>query len=214
VLYAADQFVSALRGAGVRVPQRTVVRTGRTPTGPGVRLLAEVRSPQIAKLLELTNTPSDNFLAEMLLKGLGATFGTGGTTAAGVAVVRSEMLNVFGLRPRFDDGSGLSYSDSTTPVQVVTLLRAMAGNRVFRQSLAVGGRTGTLEYEMRGTAAQGVCQGKTGSLHSVANLAGYCRARDGHTLAFAFLANAVGNPDQVHSIEGNEMAPVLASYDG
>jgi D-alanyl-D-alanine carboxypeptidase/D-alanyl-D-alanine-endopeptidase (penicillin-binding protein 4) len=214
VLHAADQFVSALRRAGVQVPQGIVVRTGRTPTGPGTRLLAEVRSPRMAKLLQLTNTPSDNFLAEMLLKGLGARFGSGGTTAAGAAVVRSEMRSVFGLRPRFNDGSGLSYADSTTPHQVVTLLQAMANNQIFRHSLAVGGRTGTLEYEMRGTPAQGRCQGKTGSLHSVANLAGYCLARDGHTLVFAILANGVASPDGVHSIEGNDMAPVLASYDG
>lgn len=214
VLYAADQFAAALRMAGVQVPQSTVVTTGRAPTGPQVRQLAVVRSPRMAKLIALTNTPSDNFLAEMLLKGLGARFGTGGTTAAGVAVVRSELSRVFGLRPRFNDGSGLSYADSTTPHQVVTLLQAMAGNQVFRQSLAVGGRTGTLEYEMQGTAAQGRCQGKTGTLHSVADLSGYCRARDGHTLAFAILANAVDNPDSVHSIEGNDMAPVLASYDG
>jgi serine-type D-Ala-D-Ala carboxypeptidase/endopeptidase (penicillin-binding protein 4) len=214
VLYAADQFVTALRQQGVDVPQGTVVGTGRTPAGPHVRLLAEVSSPRMAKLLQLTNTPSDNFLAEMLVKGLGASFGSGGTTAAGVAVIHSEMQNVFGLRPRFDDGSGLSYTDSTTPRQVVTLLQAMAGKRVFRQSLAVGGMTGTLEYEMRGTPAQGRCHGKTGTLQSVATLAGYCQARDGHTLVFAILANAVANPDGVHSIEGNDMAPVLASYDG
>jgi D-alanyl-D-alanine carboxypeptidase/D-alanyl-D-alanine-endopeptidase (penicillin-binding protein 4) len=179
-----------------------------------VRLLADVRSPPMAKLVELTNTPSDNFLAEMLLKDLGARFGGAGTTVAGVGVARAELLDGFGLRPRFDDGSGLSYADSTTPRQVVRLLRTMATNAVFRQSLAVGGRTGTLEHEMRGTAAQGRCQGKTGTLHSVANLAGYCLARDGHTLAFAVLASSVANPDHAHLIEGNRIAPALASYDG
>ena len=213
-VYAADALASALRSAGVSVPRRTAIRTGRVPTGSQARLLAEVRSPSIARLLALTNTPSDNFLAEMLLKGLGAGFGAGGTTAAGVAVVRSEMANVFGIHPEFNDGSGLSYADSTTPQQVVTLLQAMAGDQVFRHSLAVGGQTGTLEYEMRGTAAQGRCQGKTGTLQSVASLAGYCLARDGHTLAFAILANSVSNPDAVHAIEGNDMAPVLANYGG
>jgi D-alanyl-D-alanine carboxypeptidase/D-alanyl-D-alanine-endopeptidase (penicillin-binding protein 4) len=97
---------------------------------------------------------------------------------------------------------------------VVTLLRAMAGDQVFRASLAVGGQTGTLQDEMQGTPAAGRCQGKTGSLQHVANLSGYCLARDGHTLAFAFLANDVANPDGVHAIEGDDMAPVLARYDG
>ena len=211
-LYAAGQLASALRTAGVRVNPQVSITSGTTP--PDARLLGTVYSPRISRLLALTNTPSDNFLAEMLLKGLGARFGSGGTTAAGAAVVRSEMLHVFGIRPRFNDGSGLSYADSTTPRQVVTLLQAMAANQVFRHSLAIGGRTGTLQYEMRGTAAQGRCQGKTGTLHSVANLSGYCLARDGHTLAFAILANAVRNPDAVHSMEANGMAPVLAKYDG
>ncbi|MBV9165270.1 MAG: D-alanyl-D-alanine carboxypeptidase [Solirubrobacterales bacterium] len=137
----------------------------------------------------MTNAPSDNFLAEMLLKNLGAKLGGGGTTAAGAGVVRRAMADKFGLRPRFDDGSGLSRYDSTSPRQVVTLLRRMAGHSVFVHSLAIAGETGTLIDEMRGTSAQGRCRGKTGTLYDVASLAGYCRARDGHTLAFAFLMN-------------------------
>jgi D-alanyl-D-alanine carboxypeptidase/D-alanyl-D-alanine-endopeptidase (penicillin-binding protein 4) len=212
VLDAAQQFASALRQAGVRLGSHIRITTGSTPAG--AQPLTMVRSARVARLIQLTNTPSDNFLAEMLLKGLGATFGRGGTTAAGVAVVHSELGRLFGLRPRFNDGSGLSYQDATSPRQVVTLLQAMAGDQVFRESLAVGGRTGTLEHEMQGTPAQGRCQGKTGTLHSVASLAGYCRARDGHTLAFAILANGVADPDYVHGIEGNDMAPALARYDG
>jgi serine-type D-Ala-D-Ala carboxypeptidase/endopeptidase (penicillin-binding protein 4) len=211
-LVAAQEFASALHQAGVRLGSHIRIGTGRTPAR--AELLATVRSARMARLIQLTNTPSDNFLAEMLLKGLGASFGRGGTTAAGASVVHAELARAFGLRPRFNDGSGLSYADSTSPHQVVTLLQEMAGDQVFRQSLAVGGQTGTLQDEMQGTAAAGRCQGKTGSLQHVANLAGYCLARDGHTLAFAFLANAVSNPDEVHAIEGNDMAPVLAKYNG
>ena len=60
------------------------------------------------------------------------------------------------------------------------------------------GETGTLQDEALGTIAQDDCRGKTGTLHDVANLAGYCQASDGHTLAFAFLANGLGDPDYVH----------------
>jgi D-alanyl-D-alanine carboxypeptidase/D-alanyl-D-alanine-endopeptidase (penicillin-binding protein 4) len=211
-LYAAQQFAGALQQAGVRLGTHIRISTGQTPAR--ARLLGTVSSARMARLIQLTNTPSDNFLAEMLLKGLGARFGRGGTTAAGVSVVHSELARAFGLRPRFNDGSGLSYADATSPRQVVTLLQAMAGDPVFRHSLAVGGRTGTLRDEMRGTAAAGRCTGKTGTLRSVANLSGYCLARDGHTLAFAILANGVASPDEVHTIEGNDMAPALARYNG
>jgi D-alanyl-D-alanine carboxypeptidase/D-alanyl-D-alanine-endopeptidase (penicillin-binding protein 4) len=211
-LYAAQQFVKALRQAGVTVPPGTPVSVGRTPAG--AQQLAVANSPRLAKLIQLTNTPSDNFLAEMLLKGLGARFGGAGTTAAGAAVVRAEMTSQFKITPRLNDGSGLSRFDSTSPRQVVSLLQQMQSNPVFVGSLAVGGETGTLQHEMRGTIAQGNCRGKTGTLHDVASLAGYCRARDGHTLAFAFLANRLGSPDYVHMVEGNAMAPALAAYNG
>jgi serine-type D-Ala-D-Ala carboxypeptidase/endopeptidase (penicillin-binding protein 4) len=211
-LYATRQFVSALRAAGVQVPKGTPVSTGHSPAA--AQRLAVVKSPPISRLIALTNTPSDNYLAEMLLKDLGARFGGAGTTAAGAAVVRSELASQFGSAPRLVDGSGLSRSDTTTPRQVVTLLAHMESNSAFINSLATGGETGTLRHEMLGTPAQGACHGKTGTLHDVAALAGYCLARDGHELAFAFLANGVGNSDYAHSVEGNAMAPALARYNG
>lgn len=211
-LYATQQFAAALRAAHIRVTRRTRVVTGRMPAN--ALHLATVQSPPMSTLVQLTNTPSDNYFAEMLLKGLGARFAGAGTTAAGVAVVRAELSSQFGITPQFDDGSGLSRSDFSTPQQVVTLLEHMYSNPVFFNSLAVGGESGTLQDEMQGTAAHGACHGKTGTLSDVAALAGYCHATDGHELAFAFLANGLSNPDYVHSVEGNQMAPALARYDG
>jgi D-alanyl-D-alanine carboxypeptidase/D-alanyl-D-alanine-endopeptidase (penicillin-binding protein 4) len=211
-LYAAQQFASALRAAGVSVPSSTPVYTGPTPAG--ARTLATVNSPRMAKLIYLTNTPSDNFLAEMLLKAIGARFGHTGSTAAGAAVVRSVMAGAFHIRPQVADGSGLSRSDATSPSQVVSLLTGMSANRAFVGSLAIAGKTGTLEDYSHGTAAEGNCQGKTGTLHDVADLVGYCHARDGHTLAFAVLANSISDPLAVHSVEADQIAPALASYNG
>lgn len=209
--YAAQQLVAALRAAHVGVAKTTAIGSGITPAG--ARVLATVPSPPVSKLVALTNTPSDNFFAEMLLKGLGARFGGRGSTAAGASVVRSELASQFGLTPVFNDGSGLSRSDFTTPRQVVTLLSKMATNPYFVNSLAVAGETGTLQEEMQGTMAQGRCQGKTGTLTDVASLAGYCQALDGHTLAFAFMMNSLGNSAYGHLVEAN-MAVALARYNG
>ena len=211
-LYATQRFVAALKAAGVKVPRNTPVYTGITPAG--AQPLATVQSPSIAKLIELTNTPSDNYLAEMLLKGLGARFGGAGTTAAGAAVVRAELLTRFGIAPLLNDGSGLSRADYTSPQQVVTVLSQMYTNADFYNSLAVAGETGTLQDYGQRTAAQGNCHGKTGTLRDVADLAGYCHARDGHELVFAFLANGLSAPDSVHTIEANNMAAALARYNG
>jgi serine-type D-Ala-D-Ala carboxypeptidase/endopeptidase (penicillin-binding protein 4) len=211
-LFAAQQLASGLRASRVKlIGAHFPISVGRTPAG--ATLLASVQSPPIATLIALTNTPSDNYLAETLLKDIGARVGGAGTTAAGAAIVRSELLSKFGISPRLNDGSGLSRYDSTSPLQVVTVLKSMATNSAFVDSLAVGGETGTLQDEMNHTLAQGNCRGKTGTLHDVANLAGYCTARDGHTLAFAFMANRIGDPSFVHRVEAG-MAVALAKYNG
>jgi serine-type D-Ala-D-Ala carboxypeptidase/endopeptidase (penicillin-binding protein 4) len=171
-----------------------------------------VHSPRMATLVALTNAPSDNFFAETLLKDLGARFGGGGTTANGAAVVRTVVASAFGLHPRFDDGSGLSRYDRTTPFQVVSLLRQQAANASFTSSLAVAGRTGTLVDEMQHTFAQNRCKGKTGTLHDVSNLVGYCHARDGHTLAYALMMNGIV-PDYAHPIQ-DRMVVAVSKYDG
>jgi D-alanyl-D-alanine carboxypeptidase/D-alanyl-D-alanine-endopeptidase (penicillin-binding protein 4) len=210
-VFAAAQLAAALRRAHVKVGKHPRLGAGVTPAS--AQLLATVQSPPMAQLIALTNTPSDNFFAETLTKDLGARFGGAGTTAAGVAVIKAELSSHFGLAPRFDDGSGLSRDDATTPRQVVSLLAQMADNPDFVNSLAVGGETGTLQHEMVGTPAQGACRGKTGTLIDVASLAGYCQAADGHTLAFAFLANRLGDPELGHQIEAS-MAVALARYNG
>ncbi|MEO6859480.1 MAG: D-alanyl-D-alanine carboxypeptidase [Solirubrobacteraceae bacterium] len=207
---AGQQLVAALKAAGVHVPDTTRTRAGDTPSGAAP--LAAVLSPRMAKLVSLTNTPSDNFFAETLIKDLGAKFGDAGTTAAGAGVVRSTIAEKFGLHPRFNDGSGLSRYDRTSPFDVVSLLRQQANNPEFVGSLAVAGRTGTLKHELRRTFARGRCRGKTGTLTDASNLAGYCHARDGHTLAFAFLMNKI-NPDYAHPIQ-NRMVVAVARYDG
>jgi D-alanyl-D-alanine carboxypeptidase/D-alanyl-D-alanine-endopeptidase (penicillin-binding protein 4) len=211
-VYAAGRLALALRYVGhVKLARHQRLAAGATPAA--AQLLASVNSPPMATLIALTNTPSDNFFAETLTKDLGARFGSGGTTAAGVAVIKAQLLSRFSLAPVFDDGSGLSYDDATTPREVVALLSDMAGNPTFVDSLALAGETGTLQHEMNGTIAQGNCRGKTGTLADVASLAGYCTAADGHRLAFAFLANRLGDAELGHRIEA-AMAVSLAKYAG
>jgi D-alanyl-D-alanine carboxypeptidase/D-alanyl-D-alanine-endopeptidase (penicillin-binding protein 4) len=60
---------------------------------------------------------------------------------------------------------------------------------VFRDSLAIAGRDGTLERRMRGTSAEGRVLGKTGSFQLVNALAGYVTTTRGERLAFAVYVN-------------------------
>jgi D-alanyl-D-alanine carboxypeptidase/D-alanyl-D-alanine-endopeptidase (penicillin-binding protein 4) len=187
--FAAQQLTLELRRARVRVAQGPAI--GTAPTS--AEQIASVDSPTMATLIRLTLVPSDNLFAEMLLKNVGARFGTSGSTAAGVSVVKRTLAR-YGVRPQIADGSGLSRIDHTSPRQVVTLLNALRANGYLRAALPVAGRSGTLAERMRGTTAQDRCQAKTGTLSNVSALAGYCRTLNGHVVAFAFIENSVYTP--------------------
>jgi D-alanyl-D-alanine carboxypeptidase/D-alanyl-D-alanine-endopeptidase (penicillin-binding protein 4) len=207
-LVAARAFERALEREGVEV--RRGAREGLAD--PQAAVLGQWTSPTIAELTEQINRPSDNYAAETLLKGLGARFGGGGSTAGGARVVNSTLAR-FDVRPRVIDGSGLSRRNRTTPREVVRLLVEMANTEtgdVFADSLAVAGRTGTLDRRMRGSAAQDACRAKTGTLNGVSNLAGYCDSRSGRRVAFAFLMSGV-TVNGAHRLQ-DRMASSLARY--
>ena len=207
---AARQFAKLLRGAGIRVEGKS--GAGTAPAD--ATQLASIESPAMRDVVRLTNVPSDNFMAEMLVKDLGSQFGAGGTTAAGVAVVR-QTLGELGVHPQIVDGSGLSRVDRTTPRQVVRLLELMHHQEIagsFESSLAVAGRTGTIKKRMRGSAAQDRCRAKTGTLIGVSSLAGMCTAAGGHTIAFAMLMNRAG-VSRAHSVQ-DRITTAIARYDG
>jgi serine-type D-Ala-D-Ala carboxypeptidase/endopeptidase (penicillin-binding protein 4) len=206
--YAARRLRAALRADGV-----TVHSGGAASAPPGATPLASVSSPTVARLLALTLPASDNFFAETLLKDLGARFGGAGSTSAGAAVVRATVARL-GIHPRsLLDGSGLSHADLTTPHEVVALLTRLAHSPLgttLRADLAVAGHTGTLSDRMRHSAARGRCQAKTGTLIGVSNLAGYCSARNGHILAFAFFMDGI-ETYRAHALQ-DALADALARY--
>ena len=205
---AARRLAKALRADGVPVDGPS----GAATAPAEARELTAVESPPMADLVRLTNVPSDNFDAEMLLKALGARFGEAGTTPAGTAVVRDQVAT-FGIRPRIVDGSGLSRADRTTPRDVVGLIAGMDGQAVgptFEASLPVAGRTGTLRRRMRGTIAQDRCHAKTGTLRAVSTLAGYCDTTAGHRVAFAILMETA-RITRAHGIQ-DRMARAIATY--
>jgi serine-type D-Ala-D-Ala carboxypeptidase/endopeptidase (penicillin-binding protein 4) len=205
--FAAAAFTRQLRALGV-----DVVRGARPgTTAAGAVPVAAWRSEPVTELLREMNQPSDNFMAEMLVKALGALFGGAGSTAAGTSVIRGELAGL-GIAPAVVDGSGLSRSDRTSPRDVVTLLAALDGEAAFTGSLAVAGRNGTLETRMRGSAAQDRCRAKTGTLRDVSALAGYCTTTSGGVVAFAFLMNYV-SPYYARLLQ-DRMAIALTRYEG
>jgi D-alanyl-D-alanine carboxypeptidase/D-alanyl-D-alanine-endopeptidase (penicillin-binding protein 4) len=186
--FAAQEFEKALERRGVKITGSARAGLAATDMTP----LSHWDSPTVADIVKAMNQPSDNYMAETLIKTIGADHGSAGSTEAGADVVKNTVAR-FKIAPQIQDGSGLSRSDRTTPSQVVRLLTGMAGTdqaEAFDASLAVIGRNGTLYRRMRGTAAQDRCHAKTGTLRDVSTLAGYCTTVGGRRVAFAFLMNA------------------------
>ena len=186
---AGKRLKQALRNVGVKVLGRVTI--GRSPARLRERPpLGEVQSPGTLALLAETNKPSNNFFAEMLLKRLGAKSGTRATTKRGAARAERFAKSV-GSGVRMENGSGLSRRNVASARQVGKLLVAMYRRSelwpTWFESLAIAGRDGTLASRMRGTAAEGRCRGKTGTINGVSALSGYCEAGRGGLVAFSIL---------------------------
>jgi serine-type D-Ala-D-Ala carboxypeptidase/endopeptidase (penicillin-binding protein 4) len=192
--FAVHQFVLTMRGAGIQA--QAAPHDAKAPDN--ARLLAIVSSPPMSVMLRLMDVPSDDLFAELLTKQLGVLFGRGGTISDGARVISQTIADTYGLHPRILDGSGLSRDDRSSPLDIVDLLRELWGTRVGRQlagALPTVGKEGTVIGIGVKTPAAGDCIAKTGTLNQVTNLAGYCRTRDHHMLAFAFFIDGPWNGD-------------------
>ena len=152
--------------------------------------------------------PSDNALAEALAARLG-----NGSHRRGVRRAERFAASI-GARVRLRDGSGLATGNRATPRQMVRFLVAMRrvrGHRGWQHSFPVAGRSGTLAARMRGTAAEGRCRAKTGSLFlhtNASTLSGYCTARSGRSIAFSILMATT--PENGRAVQDRLLARIAA----
>ena len=58
------------------------------------------------------DVPSDDLIADMLAKQLGARLAAEGTLAAGATEIRQAIASDYGIYPRIFDGSGLDRDDA------------------------------------------------------------------------------------------------------
>ena len=198
-MLAALKLTKSLRAARIEISRSPA--EGNLPRRGRRRELGTIRSPVLAEIAEATNVYSNNFLAEMLMKNLGAAYRRNGSTAAGARVVeafagnRRSAVNAV-------DGSGLTRGNRASPEAVGRLLDGMLevrGAKAFVDSLAVAGSEGTLAGRMGGTAAAGRCHAKTGTITGVSALSGYCFTRSGKTMIFSILNNGVTNLSAAHT---------------
>jgi serine-type D-Ala-D-Ala carboxypeptidase/endopeptidase (penicillin-binding protein 4) len=174
---------------------------GKTEKGIVPELAMELlthESEPLTLALQGLNKFSNNFVAEQILKTIGAEkYGPPGTTLKGLKVFE-EYLMALGHRQdqyKVHDGSGLSRQNRLSPQMIIDILRHVNNDLgvypEFVSALGVMGVDGNVKKRMSGVKNSERARVKTGTLNFVSALSGYFQSRDGETFAFSILMNSL-----------------------
>lgn len=218
VLAPAEYFLRRFRSTLIaeKIP---VIQMFVSPTnGKNEEELANVESPPLSELVALTNINSNNLFAESLLRALAIKkppVENQTSADAGLEVMKATLTQM-GVDPvgySLVDGSGLSRKNLISPEALVQTLQAMAKSPaalVYRASLPVAGRSGTLKSRFQNTPAEGIVQAKTGTMSGVVSLAGYVNAPRYGPVVFSIMVNQSEQPARVVRQGMDEIVVLLA----
>lgn len=183
---AASVLSELLRQRGVQVDGGP--GSGAVPSGTVE--ITSLASPTIAELVASMLLDSDNNTAELLVRELGLRVRGSGSTDAGRQVAVDTLR---GLGLPMDgtvvaDGSGL---DPGNRVTCRLLVATLASRPALDRGLPIAAQTGTLYKRFLATPVAGRLRAKTGSIRSVASLAGFAMGANGRTMTFAYVQNGV-----------------------
>lgn len=189
--FAGRALVSTLRELGIKTKDRIKV----APAPGKKRRLARHWSPALGKVIDDVNKLSNNFMAEHLMRTLGAVRHDRGGWDEGRRVIDAFLAKDVGLQGfTVRNGSGLFGDTALSARQFGKLLAYMHSRRPalpeYAASLAIGGHDGTLRRRMK-HLKPGQIRAKTGTLSGVICLSGYVEFADGSTGVFSVLFNDV-----------------------
>lgn len=211
--YLANTFRTTLVKSGIAVTGKVTPKM--TDTAPESRkMISAYKSPTLGDIIYYTNQHSDNSLAEALLKTVGFQKLGDQTSESGRIVVTNHLkqasFDLNGLN--YMDGSGLSRSNTVTPISQVKFLTSLMDQKYYKTyltSLPVGGQSGTLKRMFIGEG-NGQIFAKTGTLNKVKTLAGYMKTNSGRTLVFSLMVNNYsGSVDMVKKRMEKILEPAL-----
>ena len=206
-LFCGTLFKEALARKGISI--QGVIRLGMVPDGASE--IAVHTSPPLSLIVRRMNKRSDNLIAELLLKTIGAeTTGPPGTSGKGLQVI-NEFLSETGIvttQSTLADGSGVSRYNLLSASMLTDLLVYMFQDfsvmPEYLMSLPIAGVDGTLSWRMKDSEAEGVLRAKTGTMRGVTTLAGYAMTADREILAFAMLmSHYVGSSNPRRALQDN-----------
>ncbi|MEY4577779.1 MAG: hypothetical protein RL701_2482 [Pseudomonadota bacterium] len=193
--FAGQVLIDALVASGIKVPLRARIGTCAKDSP----LLLQQNSAPLGQVLSRLGKESDNFVAEMLLKIIGAErTHKAGSTADGIAVVQSTLRK---LKLPCDNitlvnGSGLFQGNLVTTDLLSQLLLMLYRNPSLRTEfvahLAVGGVDGTLAKRFRSLPVTRIVRAKTGTLDDVIALSGFILGPNpDKSYVFSYLATGI-----------------------
>jgi D-alanyl-D-alanine carboxypeptidase/D-alanyl-D-alanine-endopeptidase (penicillin-binding protein 4) len=210
----SGEYIKAfLQQEGIRIKGK--IRQGRLDPARA-KFLMSVESYEMQKIISGLNKFSNNYIADVLVKRLGAAFPTGqspngpgtGSFSNGTAVLRKFLREDVGIKTDFElhNGSGLSTDNRVSARQIVQVLNYMEKRfdlfPEFLVSLPAAGWDGTLakRFDKESDArVMGTIRAKTGTLTepiTVSSLAGYVKHPKLGWISFAVLDNGVAGKKQ------------------
>jgi D-alanyl-D-alanine carboxypeptidase/D-alanyl-D-alanine-endopeptidase (penicillin-binding protein 4) len=162
--------------------------------------LGSVASLPLRDIARAVLKPSQNLYADLLLAHVGEQARTADTPADETSEdLGIRELNKFlaeaGIKRGetiFEEGSGLSRDNLTTPNATVTLLQFMHRRpcaQVYLEALPIAGVDGTLKNRMKGTPAAGNVRAKTGTLRWANTISGHVTTAADEHLVFSLMVN-------------------------
>jgi D-alanyl-D-alanine carboxypeptidase/D-alanyl-D-alanine-endopeptidase (penicillin-binding protein 4) len=214
----ATGYLNAFNDALVRkrINVESGVMDSILPTPIKLDTLFTYVSPPLRNILPALMKPSQNQIAEILLKTIGLERGGMGTADSARKIVAQQLL-AWGAQPdgfALYDGSGLSRHDLLSPetlVRVLDRIQQDTAFAVYYNAMPVAGVDGTLKDRMKGTPAEGNVHAKTGSIGSARSLSGYVTTADGERLIFSILANNWTTPSSAVTSVADQIAAALAA---
>ncbi|MEM9929677.1 MAG: D-alanyl-D-alanine carboxypeptidase, partial [Bacteroidota bacterium] len=189
---AAWQLQAALKDANVTIalPAASIRQFPGRKMGPR-QVLDRLASPTVAAIAQRTNFKSVNLYAETLLREINKSRGREEHELGDATLVLEhlEQLDIDITGVQLLDGSGLGTRNFFPPAFMTAFLRAKQNDEIFRNTIPVAGRSGSMRHRLKGTSAVGRLYSKSGSLNSARGYAGYAFPADGRKLAFCIMIN-------------------------
>lgn len=176
------------------------IRTGNRD-GQDWQLVSRVQSAPLSALLTEMLQDSDNLIADLTLKNLGAEDTPPGSFSRGVRALKAGIQAHTGIDlslAKLTDGSGLSRDNLLQARQLAELLQWLARHPQMTtyQALPVSGENGTLKYRRstRKEPLKGAIQAKSGTVNGSRNLAGYIDTASGERYVFVLMLSGISLP--------------------